>query len=93
MNLLDHSGMVWPLAITHLGDGRTVVTQGWKAFLEYYNLDTKKDDMDLEIIRTRGRDCKELKVHIINRVTPRRRGRPRKWLHPSKSKASDKLDL
>lgn len=77
MDLLDHSGKVWPLAITHLGDGRTVITQGWKAFLENYNLDTKKDEMDLEIIRRKGRECKELKVHIIKRVTPRRRGRPR----------------
>ncbi|KAK1394745.1 hypothetical protein POM88_013801 [Heracleum sosnowskyi] len=107
MNLLDHNGKVWPLTITHLRDGRTVIRQGWKAFLEHYNLDTQKEEMDLEIIRRSGTDCEELKVHIIKRVTPRGRGRPRdckeinprgpgrprKWHHPSKSKASVKLSL
>ncbi|KAL8115903.1 hypothetical protein AgCh_022413 [Apium graveolens] len=77
MNLLDHSGKVWPVVISHLRDGRTVIRQGWKDFLEYYDLDSKKDEMDVEIICRRGSDCKELKVHIIKRVTPRRRGRPR----------------
>lgn len=106
MNLLDHNGKVWPLSITHLGDGRTIIRRGWKDFLEYYNLDTQKDEMDLEIIRKRGRDCEDLKVHIIKHVTPRGRGRPRhhkdikrrgpgrpRKMESSKSKASDKLSL
>lgn len=77
VEMQDHNGKVWQLSITHLRDGRTVITQGWRDFLEQYNLNTQKDELELEIIRGRGSDCKDLKVRIIKRVTPRGRGRPR----------------
>lgn len=76
MMLHDHNGELWPLAITHLRDGRTLIKTGWRDFLEHYNLNTQKDEMELEIIRRSGRDCKDVKVHVIKRVMPGDRERP-----------------